>query len=97
MKISYKSIWRSVMESDYRDISDLKTQVAVVKERQKVIDGRLAEIIESNKAISDELKQMYELNSNPKKEFLTVIVRSSAMVIASLMATVLAIIMMNRG
>jgi len=85
------------MESDYRDISDLKTQVAVVKERQKVIDGRLAEIIESNKAISDELKQMYELNSNPKKEFLTVIVRSSAMVIASLMATVLAIIMMNRG
>jgi len=85
------------MDSDYRDISELKTEIAVVKERQKIIDERLAEIIETNKSISEELKQMYEASLNPKKELLTIIVRSSAMVIASLMATVLAFFMMYKG
>ena len=83
--------------TDYKDISELKTEIAVVKERQKIIDERLADIIESNKIISEELKQMYEASLNPKKELLTIVVRSSAMVIASLMATIITVVMMYKN
>jgi hypothetical protein len=82
------------MQQDYKDISELKTEVAVVKERQRIIDERLSEIVESNKSISAELKKMHEENSNPKKEFVTIVVRSSAMVIASLMATIITMLIM---
>jgi hypothetical protein len=82
------------MQQDYKDISELKTDVAVVKERQRIIDERLSEIIEANKNFSSELKKMYEDNANPRKEFITIIVRSSAMVIASLMATIITMLIM---
>lgn len=83
------------MEFDYRELSELKTEIAVIKERQKAIDDRLIELLTQNKTMTDELKAYREEATRPSKELTTTLVRSSAMVIASLFAALMSIIFMQ--
>ena len=87
--------WRDIMEFDYRELSELKTEIAVIKERQKAIDDRLIELLTQNKTMTDELKAYREEATRPSKELTTTLVRSSAMVIASLFAALMSIIFMQ--
>lgn len=83
------------MDINYKDIAEVKTEIAIIKERQKVIEERLGELLDSNKSMADELKAYREDAINPRRETVTIVIRSAAMVIASLFAALMAIIFMG--
>ncbi len=83
------------MEFDYKELSELKTEIAVIKERQKAIDDRLIELLDQNKTMTEELKAYREEATRPSKELTATLIRSASMVIASLFAALMTIIFMK--
>lgn len=83
------------MEFDYKELSELKTEIAVIKERQKAIDDRLIDLLNQNKTMTEELKAYREEATKPGKELTATLIRSASMVIASLFAALMTIIFMK--
>jgi hypothetical protein len=87
--------WRGIMEFDYKELSELKTEISVIKERQKEIDERLIELLTQNKTMTDELKAYREKANIPNKELMLTLFRLSAIVVTSLFASLMSIILMQ--
>ncbi len=83
------------MEFDYKELSELKTEISVIKERQKEIDERLIELLTQNKTMTDELKAYREKANIPNKELMLTLFRLSAIVVTSLFASLMSIILMQ--
>lgn len=83
------------MDFSYKQLSELKSEIAIIKDRQMEIDYRLAELLVYNKSMSDDLKKFQEDSIEPKKQLTSTIIKSSAIVIATLFVVLLAVILLS--
>lgn len=83
------------MPVNYNQLSELKSEIAIIKARQIEIDDRLAELLVYNKAMSEDLKKFQEEAIQPKKHLTNTIIRSSIVVIATLCVVLLSVILMS--
>jgi uncharacterized membrane protein len=81
------------MEINYKDLAEVKTEIAIIKEKQKIINNRIDELISYNNQISDNLNEYNRKKINPKKTGF--VVRSSAILVSLFLFTFVVIISMG--
>jgi len=83
------------MNFDYIDLSEIKSEIASIKERQAAIDSSLELLLAHNDKMSYELGAYRKNISNPRQMVVKTIIQVSVVIISLLVAsTVVAIILL---
>lgn len=83
------------MDVNDNQLSELKSEIAIIKSRQIEIDARLVELLMYNKVMADDLKTFQEEAIQPKKQLANTIIKSAIVVIITLCVILLAVIFLS--
>jgi hypothetical protein len=80
------------MEINYKDLAEVKAEIAIIKEKQKIINNRVDELVVYNSQISTDLKNYNKKVITYKSNFIKVILFSSLLLVSSLITTFIVIV-----